>query len=63
MDIGQMIYNLEQGMNYGMILQLIMEIIIMGKKMELELIYGKIKLCIKENGKIILYMDLEFIVL
>ena len=58
-----MIHNLESDMKYGMILQIIMVIIIMEKKMELELIYGKIKLCIKENGKKILWKDMVFILL
>jgi hypothetical protein len=48
-------------MNYGMILQIIMEIIKMVKKMESEHIYGQIKLYIKENGEKILFRDLEFI--
>ena len=63
MEIGQMIHNMEQDMKFGMILRLIMEIIIMEKKMELGHIYGKINLCIKENGKIILWKVLEFIIL
>ena len=58
-----MIHNLESDMKYGMILLIIMVIIIMEKKMELELIYGKIKLCIKENGKKILWKDMVFILL
>ena len=61
MGIGQMILSLEQGMKYGMILQIIMEIIKMEKKMEQEHIYGQIKLYIKENGKKILFKDLAFI--
>ena len=34
-----------------------------GKKKELEFIFGKIKLRIKENGKKIIFMDLEFIII
>ena len=61
MGIGLMIPNLEQDMNYGMTLQIIMEIIKMVKKMEQGHIYGQIKLYIKENGKKILFKDLAFI--
>ena len=61
MGIGQMILSLGQDMKYGMTLQIIMEIIKMVKKMEQEHIYGQIKLYIKENGKKILFKDLEFI--
>ena len=61
MGIGQMILSLEQAMNYGMTPQIIMEIIKMVKKMESEHIYGQIKQYTKENGKKILFKDMEFI--
>ena len=35
----------------------------MAKKMELELIYGRIILSIAENGNQIIYKDLEFIII
>ena len=58
-----MIFNLELEVKYGQIIRNILEIIIMEKKMELEHIYGKIRLCIKVNGKIILWKDSVFIIL
>ena len=61
MGIGQMILSLGQDMKYGMTLQIIMEIIKMVKKMEQEHIYGQIKQYTKENGKKILFKDMEFI--
>ena len=63
MEIGQTIPNMELVMKYGMILLNIMAIIIMGKKMELVLIIGRINQCIRGSGKIILWKDLVFIIL
>ena len=54
MEIGLKILNLELDTKFGAILHNIREIIIMGKKMELAVIYGKIKHHIKESGKIII---------
>jgi len=61
MEIGSMIYNLVLDMKYGMILLNIQVNIIMEKKKELVHIFGKIKIYIKVNGKIIIWTDMEYI--
>ena len=54
---------MELVMKYGLIHQSIMEIIMTEKNMAQVLIYGQIKLDMKENGKIMSEKDLEFIIL
>ena len=63
MDIGSMIYSMALDMKYGLNRQNIMGIIMMGKNMEQVHIFGPIKLNMKENGKMILEKDMEFILL
>lgn len=59
--IGLTIINMVLVQNYGVIQLNIMENIIMVKKKGQELFFGQINQFIKENGKIILLKDMEFI--
>lgn len=63
MDIGQMIHNMVKGMKSGQTLLNILENIQMVRKMVLEHIYGRIKRCMKENGRKITYMVMGSITL
>ena len=52
-DIGKMILNIQLELKFGKIILFIKVIFHMEKKMVLEVIFGLIKVIIKENGKII----------
>jgi hypothetical protein len=52
-DIGKMIVNIQLELKFGKIILFIKVIFHMEKKMVLEVIFGLIKVIIKENGKII----------
>ena len=62
MDIFWTIFKVELGMKYGLKIRHILEIIKMGKKTELVLTFGVMERNMKENGRIILWMVLGYII-
>ncbi len=63
LEIGLMIFNLELDMKSGKIKQNMKENIIMESKMGLDASLVMVFLIIVENGKIIIWKDLEFIII